>query len=81
MLCSSQIVAEIEGEEGVEVVECGSVGEGEDGVAGQVEAGQPREGEDGRGDGGQGVAGEVEALQAALQAGQGVLGQGPALRE
>ena len=73
----SQIVAEIEGEERVEVVEGGAVGEGEDGVARQVEAGQPREGEDGTGDGGQRVAREVEALQAALQAGQGVLGKGP----
>ena len=55
------------------MVEGGAVGEAPDGVAAQVEAGEPRQCEDGVGDGLEAVPGEVEVLEAALETGQGIL--------
>ena len=71
---AEKIVAEIEAEECIEVVERGTVGESRDGVAGQVEAGEPRECEHGLRDGLEAVPGEVEVLEAALEAGKSILG-------
>jgi hypothetical protein len=72
----SQIIAEVEREQRVEVVKRRSVGEDLDGVAGEVERRQPREAKDARRNRLKLVAREVEVFKRVFQTDQGVVGQG-----